>query len=180
MDPVEQLKQKVSRLLMQFVQGQTEPSAESLEIYQITQEQFREGLLLLQEDVVRKKQQQEVQTLADASDNEAAKDKVGVSCEEDAKKPEAGTGRAEEIASDQREEAAKKVLAGEKSMATLHDLYVLKRQKEDEMHNVCHYITRAANAASVLLNIEEIHSYMPAYRIAELCRLLGMNASECV
>ncbi len=92
MDRVEQLKQKVSCILQQFAPGQIEPSTESLEVYQLTREQFHEGLLLLQDDVDKKKQQVEVQTLMDASDREAAKDRMGVSPEEDATKeaPKAG------------------------------------------------------------------------------------------
>ncbi|MCP4588698.1 hypothetical protein, partial [Pseudoalteromonas sp.] len=103
MDCVEQLKQKVSRLLQQFAPGQIEPSTESLEAYQLTREKFREGLLLLQGDENGKKQQEEAQVLADALDKEQAKDKMGVSLEEDARKEalKAGTGQAEDVAPDQ-------------------------------------------------------------------------------
>ncbi len=51
-----QLKVKVSCLLGQFVQGQVEPSVESLRMYQISREQFREGLLLLKVDEDNQKQ----------------------------------------------------------------------------------------------------------------------------
>ncbi len=77
--------------------------------------------------------------------------------------------------SDQRTETAKKVLAGEKSMATLSNLYMLNRQRDDEKHNVRHYITRAASMTMTLPIVEEIESYKPAYRIAELRHLLGTN-----
>ncbi len=99
MDRVEQLRQKDTRLLQQFDQGQTEPSAESLEAYQITREQFREGLLLLKMDADVKKQQLEPQVLTDASDREGAKDKMGVSQKEDAKSgaPKAGLGRQKKL-----------------------------------------------------------------------------------
>ncbi|MCP4588934.1 hypothetical protein, partial [Pseudoalteromonas sp.] len=86
MDRVEQLKQKVSRILQQFAPGQIEPSTESLEVYQLTREQFQEGLLLLHDVENAKKQQEEVQALVDAPDKQAAKDKTGVSLEEDARK----------------------------------------------------------------------------------------------
>ncbi len=78
MDRVELLRQKVAHLLQQFDQGQMEPSTESLEAYQITQEQFREGLLLLKADADVKKQQLEAQVLMDASDREEAKDRMGI------------------------------------------------------------------------------------------------------
>ncbi len=112
MDVTEQLKLKVSHLLTQFAPGQTEPSVESLEVYKMSREQFRDGLLLLQADVAEQKRQQEAKALTDTSDSEAAKDKAGVSLEEDAKSSKAGTGLIEESASDQRAETTRKVLAG--------------------------------------------------------------------
>ncbi len=76
MDRVEQLKQNVSRLLQQFAPGQIEPLTESLEAYQLTRDKFHEGLLLLKADADGKKQQEEAQILADASDKETAKDRM--------------------------------------------------------------------------------------------------------
>ncbi len=54
MDAIEQLKHKVSRLLTQFTPGQTEPLLEQLDVYKISQEQFRDGLLLLEADAAEK------------------------------------------------------------------------------------------------------------------------------
>ncbi len=113
MDQTHQIKVKVSCLLQQFVQGQTEPSMESLWLYQINRWQFRKGLLLLKMDANGQKWQREAQVLTDASDKEVAKDKVGVFEKENAKSPKAGIGLAEEIVSDQCMEAAEKILASE-------------------------------------------------------------------
>ncbi len=63
MNHTQQIKVKVSYLLQHFVQGQIDPSMESLRMYQITQEQFREGLLLLKVDANGQKQQREAQIL---------------------------------------------------------------------------------------------------------------------
>ncbi len=59
MDANEQLKLKVSRLITQFTAGQTEPTPEELDVYKISQEQFHDGLLLVQADAAEKKWQQE-------------------------------------------------------------------------------------------------------------------------
>ncbi len=132
-----------------------------LEECQPIQEHVRGNLLLLQDDVERKKQQQEVHDLADASDNEAAKDDVGVSLEEDAKSPKVEAGLAEEDAPDQHIETATKVLTGEKSAATLHDLHMLNSQEGEEKHKMCHYITRATNASSEeMARIEEAERWV--------------------
>ncbi len=82
MDYTLQLKVKVSCLFQQFVPGQTEPSMESLRMYQISREEFRQGLLLLKVDQNGQNQQQEVQFVMDASNNEVAKDRKGVSLED--------------------------------------------------------------------------------------------------
>ncbi len=160
MNRAEQLKQKYknAHLLQQFSQGQTEPSTKSLKVCQLPREQVREDLLLLQSDVEKEKQQQQSQILADASEKEAAKDKVGISREEKARMeaPKAGTGLTEDVAPDQCTDAVKKVLASEKSAATLCDLHMLNRERADEKHNVCHHITRATSATTVLPNAEEL------------------------
>ncbi len=101
-------------------------------MYQINREQFREGLLLLKVDEDIQKQRQEVQCMTDASNNEVATDRIGISHEEDAKSPKVGTELAEKCAPDQRIEAAMKVLAGEKSATTSNNLYMLDRQRKDD------------------------------------------------
>ncbi len=138
MDYTLQLKVKVSCLLQQFVQGQTEPSMECLRLYQMNREQFREGLLLLKVDAHGQKQQQEAEMLTDAPNEEVAKVRMGVSHEEDAKSPKAGTELAEEDAPDQCIETATNVLASEKSMTTSNSFYMLDRQRKDNTLNVCH------------------------------------------
>ncbi len=140
----------------QFVQGQIEPSMENLRMYQMSREQFREGLLLLKVDENGQKQQQEVQLVTEASNNEVAKDKRGVSLEEDAKSPKAGTELAEEHAPDQCIEAATKVLAGEESTTTSNSNYMLDRQRKEDTRNVCHASTKTASTKIVFPNTEEM------------------------
>ncbi len=115
---------------------------ENLRMYQMDREQFREGLRLLKVDANGQKQQREAQVLTDASTEEVAKDKVGVSHEENAKPPKARTELAEESAPDQCIETAMKILAGEMSATTSNNLYMLDRQREDDTRNVCHSSTK--------------------------------------
>ncbi len=176
MDAQNQLKKNVSRLIQQFGEkmGDNMPTAEQLEMYSLTLSQYQEGIMLitaqlaekekarLQKEVAEQKTKEEV-VKADETEKERIAD------ENVAREVATSEASGAEIVADTTPKAR---MTSDDLQASLHDLFLIQREKDEKDFHVQKYVQQAGAPQILLPSSEEIQQYSLSRRISEMCRLL--------
>ncbi len=181
MDAQNQLKKNVGRLIQQFGEkmGDNLPTAEQLEMYSLTLSQYQEGIALITAQLAEK----EKGRLQKEEAEQEAKKKEVVNADEMEKRGIANENVMQEVAESEALSAGKvadttpkATLTSDDLHASIHDLYMMQREKDEKDYDVQDYILQAGAPQILLPSTEEIQQYSPSFRITEMCQLLESNS----
>ncbi len=181
MDAQNQLKKKVVRLMQQFGEkmGNNPPTAEQLEMYNLTLPQYQEGIALITAQLAEKEQAR----LQQVADEEEAKRKDVVDDDEAEKRRIADENILQEVAEKETlsaeevvETTPKASKTGDKLQTSLHNLYAIQREKDEKDYSVQCYVQQAGAPEILLPSAQEIQQYTPSFHVTELQWLLDANS----